>query len=180
MCDMEEKEVRADLEAKIKEIVDDMVSSVKNRTGCLISSGSGVLDVRGGATLRQIREMAGRAMLDGPHDYATEELEGPLLDLAVAKAVGLGAVIHKVDNAIAPFFECCVLNECGRLQYQYTPSRGWCQGGPLVEEHRISLTERGDKWAADVRGGWVIESATPLLAAMRALVARKLGATVRM
>jgi len=49
-----------------------------------------------------------------------------------------------------------------------------------VEEHRISLTERGDKWAADVRGGWVIESATPLLAAMRALVARKLGATVRM
>ena len=31
-----------------------------------------VLDVRGGATLRQIREMAGRAMLDGPHDYATE------------------------------------------------------------------------------------------------------------
>ena len=139
-----------------------------------------VLDVRGGATLSQIREMAGRAMLDGPHDYATEELEGPLLDLAVAKAVGLGAVIHKVDNAIAPFFECCVLNGCGRLQYQYTPSRGWCQGGPLVEEHRISLTERGDKWAADVMGGWVIEAATPLLAAMRALVARKLGATVRM
>ena len=40
---MEEKEVRADLEAKIKEIVDDMVGSVKNRTGHLISSGSGVL-----------------------------------------------------------------------------------------------------------------------------------------
>lgn len=139
-----------------------------------------VLDVRGGATLHQIREMAGRAMLDGPHDYATEELEGPLLDLAVAKAVGLGAVIHKVDNAIAPFFECCVLNECGRLQYQYIPSRDWCQGGRLVEEHRISLTERGDKWAADLRGGWVIEAATPLLAAMRTLVARKLGATVRM
>ena len=44
MCDMEEKEVRADLEVKIKEIVDDMVSSVKNRTGCLISSGYGVLE----------------------------------------------------------------------------------------------------------------------------------------
>jgi len=139
-----------------------------------------VFDVRGGATLRQIREMAGRAMLDGPHDYATEELEGPLLDLAVATAIGLKAVIHKVDNAVEPFYECSVLNECGRLQYQYTPSRMWSQGGPLIEEHSISLTERGDRWAADVRGGWVIEAATPLLAAMRALVARKLGATVRM
>jgi hypothetical protein len=141
---------------------------------------SEVLDVRGGARIREIRAMAGRAMLDGPHDYMTDELEGPLLDLAVAKAVGLAAVIHKVDNAVEPFFECCVLNESGRLQYQFIPSRGWCQGGPLVEEHRISLTERGDRWAADVRGGWAIEAATPLLAAMRALVARKMGATVRM
>lgn len=139
-----------------------------------------IMDVRGGATLRQIREMAGRAMLDGPHDYKTEELDGPLLDLAVANAVGLTAVIHKVDNAIAPFFECCVLNDSGRLQHQYTPSRCWSQGGVLVEEHRISLTERGDRWAADVRGRWVIEAATPLLAAMRALVARKIGDTVRM
>ena len=141
---------------------------------------SEVLDVRGGASIREIRAMAGRAMLDGPHDYATEELEGPLLDLAVAKAIGIGAVIHKVDNAVEPFFECCVLNECGRLQYQFIPSRGWCQGGPLVEEHRISITERGDRWAADAYGGAVVEAATPLLAAMRALVFKTLGATVRM
>ena len=140
-----------------------------------------VLDVRGGATLRQIREMAGRAMLDGPRGYKTEELEGPLLDLAVAKAVGLAAVIHKVDNAVAPFFECCVLNECGRLQYQYTPSRCWSQGGPLVEEHGISLVERGGgKWSADMRAGLLVEAGSPLLAAMRALVAQKLGNTVRM
>lgn len=139
-----------------------------------------VLNVRGGATLRKIRNMAGRAMLDDPHDYATEDLDGPLLDLAVAKAIGLKAVIHKVDNAIEPFFECCVLNACGRLQYQYTPSRMWSQGGPLVEEHRISLTERGDKWSADAWGGWVIEAKTPLIAAMRALVTTKIGATVRM
>jgi hypothetical protein len=144
-----------------------------------------VLDVRGSggraARIREIRAMAGRAMLDGPHDYRTEELEGPLLDLAVAKAVGLVAVIHKVENAIAPFFECCVLSESGRLQYQYTPSRNWCQGGPLVEEHRISLTERGNgRWAADVWAGWVTEADAPLLAGMRALVARKLGDTVRM
>lgn len=144
-----------------------------------------VLDVRGvagrAARLREIREMAGRAMLDGPHDYRTEELDGPLLDLAVAKAVGLAAVIHKVDNAIAPFFECCVLSDCGRLKYQFTPSRAWHQGGPLVEEHRISLIDRGNgRWAADVWAGWVTEADAPLLAAMRALVARKLGDTVRM
>lgn len=144
-----------------------------------------VLDVRGvsgrAARIREIRAMAGRATLDGPHDYRTEELEGPLLDLAVAKAVGLSAVIHKVDNAIAPFFECCVLSESGRLQYQYTPSRGWSQGGPLVEEHRISLIDRGNgRWAADVWAGGVMEADSPLLAAMRALVARKLGDVVRM
>lgn len=44
-----------------------------------------VLDVRGvdgrAACIREIRAMAGRAMLDGPHDYRTEELEGPLLFL---------------------------------------------------------------------------------------------------
>lgn len=144
-----------------------------------------VLDVRGiqgrAARIRDIRAMAGRAMLDGPHDYQTESLEGPLLDLAVAKAVGLKAVLHLVDNALAPFYECCVLNECGRLQYQYIPSRAWHQGGPLVEEHRISLTERGNgQWAADVWAGWVMEADTPLVAAMRVLVARKLGDTVRM
>lgn len=144
-----------------------------------------VLDVRGvggrAARLREIRAMAGCATLDGPHDYRTEDLEGPLLDLAVAKAVNLAAVIHRVDNAIAPFFECCVLSSAGRLHYQYTPSRSWHQGGPLVEEHGISLIERGNgRWAADARAGWVTEAAAPLLAAMRALVARKLGDTVRM
>lgn len=139
-----------------------------------------VLGVPDGATLAQIRKMAGRARLDGPHNYATEALRGPLLDLAVAKAIGLSAVIHKVDNAIEPFYECCVLNASGRLQYQYIPSRDWSQGGRLVEKYRISLTERGDKWAADARGGRVIEAATPLLAAMRALVAKKIGDVVRM
>lgn len=144
-----------------------------------------VLDVSGiggrAARIREIRAMAGRAMLDGPHDYRTDELEGPLLDLAVAKAVGLAAVIHKVDNAIAPFFECCVLAEDGRLQYQYTPSRCWCQGGPIVEDNCISLTHRGGNWwAADAPGGRLMEADAPLLAAMRALVAWRLGNMVHM
>ena len=139
-----------------------------------------VLDVRGGATLRQIREMAGRAMTDGPHDYVVNEIEGPLLNLAVAKAVGIDAVIHKVDNAIAPFYECAVLNGCGRLQYQYTPSICWTQGGPLIEEHGISLMRGHISWSAHHPDGPMFDAGTPLVAAMRALVHQKLGAVVRM
>lgn len=144
-----------------------------------------VLDVRGvngrPARLSDIRAMAGRAMLNGPHDYQTDALEGPLLDLAVANSIGLQAVIHQVDNAISPFFECCVLSGCGRLQYQWIPSRSWAQGGPLVEEHAISLVERGrGHWVAGMRGGMLMAADSPLLAAMRALVAARLGDLVRM
>lgn len=154
-----------------------------------------VLDVRGiqgrAARIRDIRAMAGRAMLDGPHDYQADSLEGPLLDLAVSKAVGLKAVIHLVDNALAPFYECCVLNESGRLQYQYIPSRMWGQGGPLVEDHSIeliptyetnNLAEPCGQWAATLHGSelFCTIGPAPLVAAMRALVKAKLGATISM
>lgn len=143
-----------------------------------------ILDVRGiggrAARIREIREMAGRAMLDGPHDYKTQDLDGPLLDLAVSKAIGLSAVIHRVDNAIAPFWECCILNQRGRLIYQYLPSRNWSQGGDLIEEHHINLTYLGNsRWAAEIKGER-FEADAPLLAAMRALVSRLIGDTVRM
>lgn len=152
---------------------------------CAGRAGGQVLDVLGiagrAATLREIRSMTGRAMLDGPRDYQTHELEGPLLDLAVAKSIGLMAVIHRVDNAVSPFFECCVLDECGRLQYQFVPSRNWTQGGPLVEQHAISLVERGlGVWVADIRGSAITCANSPLLAAMRALVAARIGEVVRM
>lgn len=166
-----------------------------------------VLDVSGvngrPARMREIREMAGRAMLDGPHDYKVAELEGPLLDLAVSKAEGLKAVIHLVDNAISPFFECCVLNECGRLQYQYMPSRDWTTGGPIIDREQMSLGSPGSRvhrlggpnagwgasgvwtavtWHAGVDGkrshAW--HDSEPLVAAMRCYVISKLGAVVRM
>lgn len=159
-----------------------------------------VLDVRGvhgrPARIREIRKMAGRAMLDGPHDYKVADLEGPLLDLAVSKAEGLKAVIHKVDNAIEPFFECCVLNEGGRLQYQYMPSRDWTQGGPIIEREWLGVDampsfhagEAGVVWTATApmtndpgRDLMLSEQGpTPLIAAMRCFVTAKLGDTVRM
>jgi hypothetical protein len=154
-----------------------------------------VLDVRGiagkPARIREIRAMAGRAMLDGPHTYQTRELEGPLLDLAVSKAAGLKAVIHLVDNAIAPFYECCVLCESGRLHYQYLPSRSWHQGGPIVESEKLMLEPllvNGD-WYGDWRSvclSWEgrthsdAQGDSPLVAAMRCYVLSTLGETVRM
>lgn len=154
-----------------------------------------VLDVRGvngrPARIREIRAMAGRAMLDGPHDYKVADLEGPLLDLAVSKAEGLKAVIHLVDNALSPFFECCVLNESGRLQHQYMPSRDWTTGGPIIDRERLQVGPRlvdGDWYGAwrSVCLSWEgrthtdVEAEAPLLAAMRCYVISKLGAVVRM
>jgi len=154
-----------------------------------------VLDVRGldgrPARIREIRAMAGRAMLDGPHDYKTEDLEGPLLDLAVSKAAKLPAVIHEVDNAIAPFYECCVLDETGRLHYQFMPSRSWMQGGPIIEREKLMvqpLLVNGD-WYGDWRSvclSWDdrqhadAQGDAPLVAAMRCYVLSTLGDSVRM
>lgn len=146
-----------------------------------------VIDARR-CTLKQLREQAGRAFLDGPRRYRVAELEGPLLDLAVARAEGEPATIHLIDNPIAPFYECAVLSSCGRLQRQYLPSRDWTQGGPIIERERITLsapTESGtfaSAWCADTEWGrpcgW--EGSTPLVAAMRAFVAVKLGEEVEL
>lgn len=139
-----------------------------------------VLNVRDRATrLRDIRAIAGRAMLDGPHDYIVEDLEGPLLDLAVANATGLAAVIHLVDNSISPFFECCVLSERGTLQYQFIPSRFWCQAGDIIEKEGVSIIRKGSVWTAECDGS-VSTADAPLLAAMRVVVKKKFGDVVRM
>lgn len=140
-----------------------------------------ILNVRDRATkISQLRAMAGRALLDGPHQYLVSDLEGPLLDLAVANAVGLKALIHQIDNAVAPFYECALLNECGRLQYQYLPSRMWMQGGPLIDEHRVSVVYMGSYWGADVYEGSRARGDTLLIAAMRAIVRTKSGESVHM
>lgn len=149
-----------------------------------------ILDTRI-ARLTEIRAMAGRALLSGPKEYTVSELEGPLLDLAVANAAGLKAFIHLVDNAISPFYECCVLNGSGRLQYQFQPSRSWSQGGPIIELERIHLIAptgaSREFWATiDPYLESIVAPPTganaygksPLEAAMRCYVIHKLGSEV--
>lgn len=140
------------------------------------------------ARIRDIRAMAGKAFLDGPKIYNTPELEGPLLDLAAANANGIKAVIYLVDNAVEPFYECAVLNECGRLQYQYMPSRSWTQGGPIIEENKIDISapdaySEDQRWYSGMYNGNAhmrseARGETPLLSAMRTFVISRLGLQV--
>lgn len=141
---------------------------------------SNILDART-ARIREIRAMAGKAFLDGPKKYKVDKLEGPLLDLAVANAEGIKAVIHLVPNAVEPFYECAVLNECGRLQYQFMPSRDWVQGGPIVEREMLGIMPVSDAWwrAGDVDGANGF-GPTPLVAAMRCYVTSKIGEEVEL
>ena len=108
----------------------------------------------------------------------TSELIGPALDWAVAKCEGRSWP----DNA-AKF-----LGE----QY-YRPSTDWSQGGPIIEREQIGLDPvycdgKLDGWRAaghdleyDENGEYIDGSdhmqygPTPLIAAMRCLVASKLG-----
>lgn len=119
----------------------------------------------------------------------TAELTGPQLDWAVAKAEGFRVTMPKrggapnyaiveVPNAIKPFMQCCLLY--GRnLQAQWSPSTFWFVGGPIIERENIWLAaprRSRTEWSATV--GYSTDDhlgSTPLIAAMRAFVASKLG-----
>ncbi len=111
--------------------------------------------------------------------HATATLEGALLDQAVAMALGLQVVKMTDGKAMI-----AVQSEESTLPSLFDVrgfSTDWRFGGPLIERHKISITERGpDGWVADCRAGDVMRGPTPLIAAMRALVASKLGDEVEL
>jgi hypothetical protein len=104
-------------------------------------------------------------------EVKTAELIGPALDWAVAKA----------DGQLDRFGVCAPAG--------FKPSTDWNQGGPLIEEHQIWLTgpyRHRTEWKAGsgLATDWdyrksEFEGPTPLIAAMRCLVASKLGDTVQ-
>jgi hypothetical protein len=110
--------------------------------------------------------------------HKVSELEGALLDAAVAKAEG---------DALPDFWRDPEDGTCwvrpGREEW--TPSISWDQGGPIIERERIELQNHAcsEGWWAGIRqspsqnkaGGVVAIGPTPLIAAMRAYVASKLG-----
>lgn len=98
----------------------------------------------------------------------TNELSGRALDWAVAKCEGKN--VDPWHAALAGW-----LNE-----HRY--STDWAHGGPVIERERIAIsTNCPQGWVARLASGVVTRSAnapTPLVAAMRAYVASKLGDVV--
>lgn len=116
--------------------------------------------------------------------HKVRELQGALLDAAVAKAEGLPVhpgrdyvVAHSINT---------------RWAHEFQFSTDWRDAGPIIEREGISLhkevapdryNEWGDQppfpisWEARCRMS-KITGPTPLIAAMRAFVASKLGDTV--
>lgn len=110
--------------------------------------------------------------------HMVAELEGALLDAAVAKAEGLSYDIRNTGPA------CVIINMA------YSPSSQWDTGGKIIERESIRLpppwATHSELWSAAICTrspvcGWVYcEGNTPLIAAMRAYVKIKLGHEVEL
>lgn len=87
------------------------------------------------------------------------ELEGAELDYWVYRAAGGKRDIKPITAS------------------RFSPSTWWADGGPIIERERISITDRRDHWFADAPGVSEV-GPTPLIAAMRAFVASRLGKEV--
>ena len=116
--------------------------------------------------------------------HKISELEGALLDAAVAKAEGLSSV--KISHGK---YCMAVLDRAKSARMDvYEPSSNWSHGGRIIELERINVgyddqggTERG-LWSAYVYDGngsmWFAD--TPLIAAMRAYIASKFGEEIEL
>ena len=120
----------------------------------------------------------------------TADLIGPALDWAVAKCEGKNGVLH--DDGIT---RCIVIaSASGVYKGTYQPSINWSQGGALVEREGINLFKHNklnesqpDVWCAhkvvprpNMEGSFnscalALDGPTPLIAAMRCVVAANLG-----
>lgn len=108
----------------------------------------------------------------------TRELVGPALDWAVANSRGL-----EVHSASGLYIYTHRDEDGG--QYSYEPSRRWEQGGPIIEQEKISITiNDSGVWIASMDYNYsdyplyMQAGKTALIAAMRSYVASKLGEEV--
>jgi hypothetical protein len=103
----------------------------------------------------------------------TSELIDTSLDYAVAKCEGQNPRIVIVGSAV-------IVNNDGRQSPSY--STDWSQGGPIIEKEEINLRmyyTQGAGWFAFKKAlSFKQAGPTPLIAAMRCLVASKMGDNV--
>ena len=109
----------------------------------------------------------------------TAELTGAALDWAVAKCIDDSDIIFVGKK---PYIWCdpTTSDEMRRVLFQ--PSTDWSQGGPIIEREGLDLRKyRTDTWYAMAWRAASFDDSirqygpTPLIAAMRCLVASKLG-----
>lgn len=123
-------------------------------------------------------------------NYKVAELDGPLLDAAVAKAEGWTA--HEVAAMLSDRAQ-----ERDDIRY-IAASTSWGLGGPIIERERIATLMLNDQWCAWMPGTdhpdyipsyWLFSKTagsadgrgpTLLIAAMRAYVASKFGDEVEL
>ena len=121
------------------------------------------------------------------------EATGKVLDYLVAKALGYKFGHWQINNAsyINVWAELVDAAGCGPAGYfpeddRFRFSTDWAQGGPIIEREKVDLyySTKTGLWAAaiwqDTPGGGQLEAKvkqnpTPLVAAMRCFVTRKLG-----
>lgn len=100
----------------------------------------------------------------------TSELEGDALDYAVQCA----------EHGTKPL--CSVAEWASDNDYGYSPSKYWDRGGPIIANARIQvapvLAVEDGRWCSNINFDPASYGKTPLIAAMRAYVASKLGPDV--
>lgn len=123
-------------------------------------------------------------------EVKTADLIGPALDWAVATIVRGGPIRSARDWSVAAtVFRVEVPVEPGSdVYFVYAPSTDWSQGGPLVDREgtfRIigpkhkGTTDHVARLPKGVNHWFEMCGPTPLVAAMRCLVASKLGDEVQ-
>jgi len=96
----------------------------------------------------------------------TSELQGAVLDWAVAKCEGFKPVVGKNPYGIGVILS----------HYEGPYSQDWQYGGPIIEREKIGTWSGLYGWGANKQGIPHEQSGpTPLIAAMRCYVASKLG-----
>ena len=107
----------------------------------------------------------------------TADLTGPALDWAVAKSEGLNPNSDpKIRRQYVGYSGFAEANGFGYAIKHY--STDWSQGGPIIERKWIELGAYHDQWRAVFHGeeGSIHQDGpTPLIAAMRCIVASRLG-----
>lgn len=107
----------------------------------------------------------------------TADLIGAQLDFAVAQADGLRIEWRRTN--IAPGLHPMVADGSGIFRGPFPYSTCWRFGGPIIERERIWLAApQGSRieWSGSVAESHEdMRGKTPLIAAMRAFVASKLG-----